>query len=101
MFGNIGKIMQLVSDMKTKMPEMKAKLEASTYTAQAGEGAVSVTVNGKLKLVDLTIDPAVDVAMLEDYIKAAISTAQAQAAEAAEEAMKELTGGMDLPPGLI
>ena len=101
MFGNIGKIMQLVSDMKTKMPEMKAKLEASTYTAQAGSGAVSVTVNGKLKLVDLTIDPAIDIAMLEDFIKADVSTAQAQAAEAAEEAMKELTGGMELPPGLI
>ena len=101
MFGNIGKIMQLVSDMKTKMPEMKAKLEASTYTAQAGNGVVSVTVNGKLKLVDLTIDPTVEIAMLEDFIKAAVSTAQAQATEAAEEAMKELTGGMDLPPGLI
>jgi DNA-binding protein YbaB len=35
--------------------------------------------------------------MIEDMIKAAVSSAQQQAAEAASEAMKELTGGMEIP----
>lgn len=101
--GNLGKIMKLVGEMKTKLPEMKAKLEASRFTAQSGGGAVTAVVNGKLALVDLKIDPAVlkdpatDAAMLEDLVKAAVASAQATATQAAADAMKELTGGMDLP----
>ena len=104
MFGNIGKMMKLASEMKTRLPEMKAKLESSLYTCQAGGQAVSATVNGKMMLTELKIDPKIlednDVEMLEDLVKAAVSAAQAKAAEAAAEAMKELTGGMELPPGM-
>ncbi len=101
MFGDIGKIMKLAGQMKQKMPEMKEKLANSQYTAEAG--AVSATVNGKLQLTDLKFserlhgDGDLSVEMLEDMVKAAVSAAQAQAAQAAEDAMKELTGGMDLP----
>jgi DNA-binding YbaB/EbfC family protein len=104
MFGNIGKMMKLASEMKTRLPEMKAKLESSQYTCDAGGGAVSATVNGKMMLTSLKIDPKVltdgDIGILEDLVKAAVSAAQTKAADAAAEAMKELTGGMELPPGL-
>ena len=106
MLGNLGKMMKMVGELKTRMPEMQAKLAASEYRAQAGEGAVAATVNGKMQLVGLEIDPEklgpdeVDLAELADLIKAAVSTAQDEAAEAAREAMSELTGGMPLPPGL-
>ena len=53
MFGDIGKMLKMVGEMKRKMPEMQAKLAASTYTAEAGGGAVAATVNGK---VCLTLD---------------------------------------------
>ena len=102
MFGDLGKIMRIAGQMKTKMPEVQAALEASEYTAEAG-GAVKATVNGKLAVTDVKIHPeaigdlASDVEMLEDLIKAAIAAAQRKAAEAAAEAMKELTGGMDIP----
>ena len=103
MFGDIGKIMKLAGEMKRKMPEMKAKLAASQYTADAGGGMVSATVNGKMQLSDLKLsqqlleDGGLSLDMLEDMVKAAVSAAQAKAAEAAEEAMKEMTGGMELP----
>jgi hypothetical protein len=101
MFGNLGKMMKIAGQMKEKMPEMQEKLANSTYTADAGGGAVSATVSGKMQLVDLTIQPAVladaDAAMVEDLVKAAVSAAQNQAATAAQEAMDELTGGMDIP----
>lgn len=107
MFGDIGKIMKMASELKRKMPEMQEKLAASEYSASVGGGMVTATVNGKLAMVDLKIDSRVfseaasDVAMLEDLVKAAVSAAQAKATEAAAAAMKELTGGMDLPPGLF
>lgn len=106
MFGDIGKLMKLAGEMKRKMPEMQAKLATTEYTATAGGGVVSATVNGKMLLTDLKIAPSVlgdgqaDAAMLEDMVKAAISCAQGQAATATEAAMKELTGGFELPPGL-
>ncbi|MBN1555204.1 MAG: YbaB/EbfC family nucleoid-associated protein [Phycisphaerae bacterium] len=103
MFGDLGKIMKLAGEMKRKMPEMKQRLAAAEYTAQVGGGVVQATVSGKMQLTDLKLseqllaDGDLSLEMLEDLIKAAISSAQAQAAQAAEEAMKELTGGMDLP----
>ena len=103
MFGNIGKMIQMAAEMKTKLPEMKERLAKSTYTASAGGSAVSVTVDGKMMIVELKIDQAVlsdenmDVDMLADLIKAAVSSAQAEAAKAAADAMSELTGGMDIP----
>jgi len=102
MFGDLGKIMKIAGQMKMKMPEVQARLEASEYTAEAG-GVVRATVNGKLAVTDIKIDPKAagelsdDVEMLEDLIKAAVAAAQRKAAEAAAEAMKELTGGMDIP----
>lgn len=105
MFGDIGKMLKMAQELKRKMPEVRAKLEGSEYSAAAGGGAVTATVNGKMSLTDLKIDPALlkegDAAMLEDLVKAAISAAQAQASQAAAEAMSELTGGMELPPGMF
>jgi DNA-binding YbaB/EbfC family protein len=103
MFGDLGKILKMAGEMKRRLPEMKERLAGVEYTAQAGGGVVQATVNGKMQLVGLKLseklmengDLSLD--MLEDLIKAAVSAAQAQAAQAAEEAMKELTGGMDLP----
>lgn len=103
MFGDLGKIMKLVGEMKRKMPEMKEKLANSHFTAEAGGGAVAATVNGRMQLVELKLseklkqDGDLPLDMVEDLVKAAVAAAQAQAARAAEAAMKELTGGMDIP----
>ena len=110
MFGDLGKLgdlakmMKMAGEMKRKLPEMQQKLAQSEYTAQAGGGMVSATVSGKLDLVDLQIDPRVlkdaDAQLLADMVKAAVTAAQRQAAEATAAAMKELAGGMQLPPEL-
>ena len=103
--GNLGKLMKLAGEMKRRMPEMQAKLAASEFTADAGGGVVRATVSGKLLLKDVRIDPslladdAMDAGLLEDLVKAAVSAAQEKASAAAAEAMKEITGGMELPPG--
>lgn len=106
MFGNLGKIMKMMGKLKTELPAMQERIAAGEHTAGAGNGAVTATVSGKLDLVDLRIDRdllpggELDTAMIEDLVKAAVSAAQLKAAEAARQAMLELTGGEDLPPGL-
>ncbi len=103
MFGDIGKMMKVASEMKRRMPEMQARLEQSQFEAEAGGGAVRAVVNGKMRFVDLKIDKSLladgqtDAATLEDLIKAALCGAQKKAAEAAAAAMNELTGGMNIP----
>lgn len=101
MFGDIGKMLKVVGEIKTKLPEMKAKLAAAEFSAEAGGGVVRATVNGQMVLLDIKIDKELlgdgDVEMLEDLVKAGIATAQEKAAVAADQAMKELTGGMDIP----
>lgn len=103
MFGDIGKLMKLASEMKTRMPQMQQELAEKQFTADAGGGVVSATVNGKMQLVDVKIDRSIageDLEMLEDLLVAAVSAAQSKAAEAAAEMMSEMTGGMNLPPGM-
>lgn len=104
MFGDLGRIMKLAKDMKQRMPAMQAELAAKEFVCDAGGGMVSATVNGKMQLVAVKISPEVvaggDVEMLEDLVKAAVSGAQNKAAEAAAEMMRDLTGGMGLPPGM-
>jgi len=103
MFGDFGKIMQIVGQLKKKLPEMKEQLALAEFAADAGDGAVSATVNGRLALVGLKIDPMIladgnmDAEKLADLIRAAVTQAQQRAREAAKKAMAELTGGMDLP----
>lgn len=101
MFGNLGKMMKMAGQMREKLPELQQKLAETMYVGEAGGGAVRATVNGKLALEQLEIEPSVlaegDPGKVEELIIAAVSSAQQRAADAAQEAMQELTGGMDLP----
>jgi len=103
MFGDLGKMMKAAAAMKRRMPELQEQLENSEYTATAGDGAVTATVNGKGRIRDVELsdellkDGPPDLDGLEDLILAAVSAAQKKAAEATVEAMREMTGGMNLP----
>lgn len=105
MFGDLGKMMKMVGQLKTRLPEMQKKLESSRYKGEAGDWAVIATVNGKLSLIDIKINGDVsagdlEVELLEDLVKAAVSAAQAKAVKGAKKALSDLTGGGELPPGL-
>jgi len=101
MLGNIGKMMKLVGELKTRLPEMQKKLDEGKFTASAGGGVVKATVTGKMRIVGIKLDKDlladVDYEVLEDLIKAAVAAAQEKAADAAKAAMKELTGGVEIP----
>ncbi len=81
---------------------MRQELETKTFSADAGGGVVTATVNGRMELVDLKIAPEVlaeadDPEMLADLVKVAVSAAQKAASDAAAEMMKDLTGGLNIP----
>jgi hypothetical protein len=76
------------------------ELAARVYEGTAGGGTVRIKVTGNSKVVSVTINPEVidlsDLGLLEDLILVATNAALSAAAAEAGEAMKGLTGGLDL-----
>ena len=87
--------------MQQDMMKMQQELQEKEYTAAAGGGVVSATVNGKHELKTLEIDPEAvdpdDVEMLQDLIVAAVNEAMRSADSDASSSMQKLTGGLGLP----
>ena len=97
---NQAAMMKQAQKLQQEMLRMQQEQETATYTAKAGGGMVSATVNGKHEIVALNINPEAvdpdDVEMLQDMIMAAVNEAMRTADTAASENMSRLTGGMNL-----
>ena len=87
--------------MQQDMLRMQQELQEKEYSAKAGGGMVSATVNGKHELKDLVIDPEAvdpdDVEMLQDMIVAAVNEAMRAADADAAGSMQKITGGLNVP----
>jgi len=101
---NLGQLMKQAQQMQSRMQEIQARLEATEMTGSAGGGLVSITLSGKGEMRSVKIDPGLlqpaEVEVLEDLIVAAYADAKAKVEEHTAKEMAELTGGLQLPPGL-
>ncbi len=83
------------------MARVQEEMEAKTVTGTAGGGAVTVTVNGKLELLLVEIEPEVvdpdDVEMLQDLVMAATNEAIRESQDMMAQAMARFTGGLKIP----
>ena len=57
MFGDIGKMLKMAGQLKTKLPEVRQRIQNSQFTGQSAGGRVRAVVNGKLGLEALEIQP--------------------------------------------
>jgi len=100
LMGMMGKMQEL----QGRMEKMQAELETTEVTGTAGGGLVSVTLSAKGTLKKISLDPSLlqpkEKEIVEDLISAAHADARAKAERVMEEKMRELTGGLPLPPGL-
>ena len=100
---NLQKMMKQAQEMQAKMQQMQGRLAEQESEGSSGGGMVKVTLTGKGEMRRLHIDPSLidpnDPEVLEDLILAAHNDAKAKADAAAESAMGDLTGGLNLPPG--
>ncbi len=89
---DMASLMGQAREMKAKMAQLQAELAEKTVEADAGAGAVHVTVNGKLEVVRITLDPPLlaalagtgadtDQAMVEELMVAAVNAALVKAQE--------------------
>ncbi|MBF0887753.1 MULTISPECIES: YbaB/EbfC family nucleoid-associated protein [Gluconobacter] len=101
---NLAGLMKQASQMQAKMEAAKSNLASLVVDGSAGAGLVTVKLTGKGEMRDLKIDPQLadptDIETLQDLIVAAYTDAKAKAEAASSEAMRDVTGGLDLPAGL-
>ena len=96
-----GDLMKQAQELQERLSKVQEEAAARTVESSAGGGMVKATVNGRLELVRLHIEPAVlqsgDAQMLEDLIVAAVNQAVRTAQQQTAEAMSQLTGGLKIP----
>ena len=96
-------LMKQAQQMQAKMAETQLELDQVEVEGAAGGGLVKLRLTAKGALKAIEIDPGLlapdQKAILEDLIVTAHTQARAKADEAMAEKMKELTGGLQLPPG--
>jgi len=97
-------MMKQAKDLQDKMQRLQEEVAALTIDGSAGGGLIKVTVNGKSELKNIKIDPSLlkpdEAEILEDLIVAAINDARGKAEARLAEKMRDLTGGLSLPPGM-
>ena len=101
---NLGAMMQSAQKMQEKMTLLQEELSKTEVTGSSGGGMVEVTLSGKHETRRVKIDPSLvnadDVGVLEDLIAAAFNDAKVKVEKVMAEKMAEVTGGLQLPPGM-
>lgn len=97
-------LMKQAQEMQKKLADLQAQMEQTEVDGVAGGGMVRITLTAKGEMRGINIDPSLLVAdekeILEDLILAAHTDAKAKAERTMQEKMGQLTGGLQLPPGM-
>ena len=100
LMGMMGKM----NELKSRMEKMQAELDGLEVTGMSGGGLVSITLTAKGAMKKVAIDPSLlkaeEKEIVEDLIAAAHAEARNKAEHVVQDKMKELTGGLPIPPGL-
>jgi DNA-binding YbaB/EbfC family protein len=103
-FGDLMGMMKQAKELQSRMEAMQEEVAALEVSGSAGGGLVEVTMNGKSEMRGIRIDPSLlkpdEAEILEDLILAACNDARAKAEAALADKMRDMTGGLQLPPGM-
>lgn len=88
-----------MQQVKVKMAQFQKELENQFFTGTAGNGTVSMTMNGRHEIRKVVIDPQVsgDVEKLQGLIQDAANDAGRQVNEKLKAEVGKMTGGLNLP----
>ena len=82
--------------MVMKMKKLQKELSKEVIEAEAGDGAVTVRINGEQKIKKVSIDPEMvdldDISELEEWIEVAIKEAINKSQQVAAEKMRPVMG---------
>ena len=97
-------MMKQAAGLQAKVQALQSELEAIEVEGSSGGGMVAVTLNGKGELKRVRIDESLfkpgEKEIVEDLLVAAHADARRKSEAVMQDKMKDLTGGLPLPPGL-
>ena len=97
-------LMKQAAELKSKMEAMQAELEQIEVEGTSGGGLVTVRLSGKGEMKGVKIDETLikpsEKEIIQDLIVAAHADARRKAESLVQEKMKDVAGGLPLPPGL-
>jgi DNA-binding YbaB/EbfC family protein len=98
---NMQKMLKEMQKMQGKIAKAQEDLEKQSFEAEAGGGAVKITINGAGKVTAIRLQPEVvdpdDIEALEDFLQSAFNTVVDIKESTTQEAMGGLTAGMKIP----
>jgi DNA-binding YbaB/EbfC family protein len=99
----MNEILRMAQEAQNKLMEAQQNLDKIEVEGVSGGGLVRIRATAKGRIIRVDIDESLLVRtekqMVEDLVAAAINDARGKADTAAEAAMREVTGGLQLPPG--
>jgi hypothetical protein len=100
---DLDELMRMAQEAQAKLMKAQEDLDKVIVEGMSGGGLVKVRASAKGRIVAVEIDESLlqpsEKQMVEDLVAAAINDARAKADVAAQSAMRDVTGGMQLPPG--
>jgi DNA-binding YbaB/EbfC family protein len=98
-------ILKNFQNIQSKISEMQDKLKEISVTGLSGGGMVQIEMDGQMSVKKVHIAKEVvnpeDVEMLQDLVLGAYADALAKVKERLKEEASSVTGGMNLPPGIM
>ncbi len=100
---DLNELMKMAQEAQNKLMQAQEGLDKVEVQGVSGGGMVKVRASAKGRIIAVEIDASLlapsEKQMVEDLVAAAINDARAKADVAAQESMKNVTGGLQLPPG--
>lgn len=87
--------------MQEQMTELQSELGSREYEVKAGGGAVTILIDGKKQIKQLTIEPEIvdpdDIETLTDILTAGFNEAIKRVEETNQKEMESITGNVSIP----
>ena len=100
---DLNEIMKMAQEAQNKLMQAQEDLDKVEVQGVSGGGMVKIRASAKGRILAVEIDESLlqpsEKQMVEDLVAAAINDARSKADVAAAEAMRNATGGLQLPPG--
>ena len=98
---DMGEMLKKAQQMQGEIKKVQGELAKQTFTTGVGRGAVVVTVNGEMEIVDVKIDASIapmnDGEKLSALVKSAVNEGLVKAKEFAGKKMNDAAGGFNIP----
>ncbi len=97
----LGSILKQAQEIGGRMQGLSEELKSRRATGSAGGGMVEIEVNGLVEVLRCRIDEQLiargDRELIEDLVATAVNQAVIKAKQQHAEAMRSLTGGLEIP----